>query len=154
MAQDFGNGVKVNFNLTLAGRRVRDAVREGFADCGMLVQKTAKFYAPVSPIQKQKITRVRRRPSKTRALSGGLEKSIQMEVKPEGACVFVPSNSMAGKYAKVIHDMKGVRWWRRGLGTQRKGAQADEKFIERALHDKIGDVERILTKAMQRGLAV
>ena len=82
------------------------------------------------------LRRKKRRASsgKAHAVPGGLEKSIDTESIREGCSIFVASNSPAGKYAKRIHDEKGKKWWKRGPGTVRKGAQADEKFIERAVN--------------------
>lgn len=82
-----------------------------------------------------------RRPrARARAVPGGLEKSIELERTEAGVTIFVAANSPAGKYAKRIHDEKGKTWWNRGRGTRDKGAQADDKFIERAVdanRDKI-----------------
>ncbi|MHA1572671.1 MAG: hypothetical protein ACTSX8_01635 [Alphaproteobacteria bacterium] len=65
---------------------------------------------------------------------GGLTASIRYDLPDADAVrVRVPINSQAGKYAKRIHDEKGKTWFRRGRGTKRKGAQADDKYIERAL---------------------
>ena len=50
-------------------------------------------------------------------------------------CVFVGSNSLAGKYAKRIHDDRYKSWWDRGPGSIAKGTHAREKFIERAIND-------------------
>ena len=67
---------------------------------------------------------------------GGLEKSIQAETLANGdVSVFVASNSLAGEYARYIHDEKGVKWFKRGAGTVAKGSRADEKFIARAVAD-------------------
>ena len=63
---------------------------------------------------------------------GGLERSIQLETGDDFATVFVPSNSEAADYAVRMHDEKGLTWKHRGPGTQAKGPQADDKFIERA----------------------
>ena len=60
--------------------------------------------------------------------------STQLET---GCSVFVASNSQAGRYARRIHDEKGVTWRNRGPGTIAKGARADEKFIERAIKDNV-----------------
>jgi len=63
---------------------------------------------------------------------GGLGRSIQLETGDDYAEVFVPVNSEAADYAVKMHDEKGVTWKNRGPGTQAKGPQADDKFIERA----------------------
>lgn len=63
---------------------------------------------------------------------GGLMRSIMLETGDDYAEVFVASNSEGAAYAVKIHDEKGVTWKHRGPGTQAKGPQADDKFIERA----------------------
>lgn len=78
----------------------------------------------------------------TRAKPGGLERSINASVDRGAltAHIFVDANSEAGKYAVCIHDLKGKKWWKRGLGTVTKGKQADDKFIARAVNDGHQDV--------------
>lgn len=63
---------------------------------------------------------------------GGLERSIKFQSGADSVEVYVASNAEAGEYAHIIHDMKGQKWHERGPGTQAKGEQADDKFIERA----------------------
>ena len=124
----------------------------GLPRCGVIARRTAKEYAPRSPTMKQlSATLKRKRRTSHRTHPGGLEKSIEFEVKGDSCAVFVPENAYCvsvsrktGKrfnYAKRIHDEKGVTWHNRGPGTIAKGAQADEKFIERAITDK-GDTFR------------
>jgi hypothetical protein len=81
--------------------------------------------------------------STTRQHPGGLMRSIQFRATPQLAEIFVPANSEAGKYAKKIHDEKGITWRDRGPGTQAKGAQADDQYIVRAIRDKSPDIVRI-----------
>lgn len=80
----------------------------------------------------------RRKPnSHSRAAPGGLERSIQWRLTGKAlwqdAEVYIAANAEAGKYAHRIHDEKGKSWHKRGAGTRAKGAQADAKFIERAV---------------------
>ncbi len=79
---------------------------------------------------------------------GALTNSIQAEFDPEHMAVFVPSNSEAGEYAEIIHDEKGVKWKERGPGTQAKGEQADEKFIERAMPGAFKKFSEAMNKAL------
>ena len=79
---------------------------------------------------------------------GGLVKSIECESDENHIEVFVASNSDAGEYAQIIHDLKGVKWHERGPGTQAKGDRADEKFIERAQPE----AERRLQDYLSRSL--
>lgn len=88
--------------------------------------------------------------STTRPMPGGLMRSIEMSSDAEKAEIYVPANSPAGKYAKRIHDEKGVTWRERGPGTQAKGPLADDKFIERAITDNQAEITRIIEDQMQR----
>ena len=118
---------------------VSGALRNSYGRIGRLVHPVAKAYAPRSPTMGQlSKTLKRKKRTSSRRKPGGLEKSIAYEVLPgnAGCSVFVASNSFAGKYAKRIHDEKGKTWRNRGPGTVAKGAQADEKFIERAIRDR------------------
>lgn len=122
------------------GRQVSQAVGRGMRRIANMVAKRAFDYAPKSPTRTiaSATLKVQRR-SKSQRTPGGLEKSIRAEVNITGgnteASVFIASTAPAGKYAKRIHDEKGVTWWRRGPGTIAKGDQADHKFIERAIKD-------------------
>lgn len=108
-------------SLTRIGQRVRDE---------------AKRNAPRSPTMAQlSATLKRKKRTARRTTPGGLEKSIEYEVKGDTCSVFVASNSYAGKYAKRIHDEKGKSWRNRGPGTIAKGSRADDKFVERAIRD-------------------
>lgn len=148
--------VSVNFNLSKTGKAVADQVGLAFREVALLVQREAKRNAPRSPTVKQiNATLVRKKRTKRRAFAGGLEKSIECEVQGHGAnataAIFVASNSPAGKYAKRIHDEKGIKWFKRGTGTVQKGARADEKFIERAIKDNQETIQKKLNKAVERG---
>ena len=85
-------------------------------------------------------------------MPGGLQNSITMRNTPEQAEIFVPENSPAGKYAVRIHDMKNQPggWHNRGPGTIAKGAQADEKFIERAINDNMPEIDRIVNDQIDK----
>lgn len=80
---------------------------------------------------------------------GGLERSIECFSSNDKAEVFVASNAEAGRYAAIIHDQKGVKWRERGPGTQAKGEQADEKFIERAMPAAQERLGKIIKKAIK-----
>ena len=79
---------------------------------------------------------------------GGLEDSIQFESNEEKAEVYVASNAAAGEYAHIIHDLKGQKWHERGPGTQAKGEQADDKFIERAQPAAMERLKGLMEKAL------
>lgn len=113
----------------------------------------AKRNAPISPTKKQhsKTLKRKRITARKQFFPGGLEKSIAYKVLSSGdVSVFVAKNSPAGDYAKRIHDEKGVTWHDRGVGTIAKGAQADEKFIARAVHEHADEYRKILKREIDR----
>jgi hypothetical protein len=143
---------------------------------GALVKDAAKQYAPISPNQSmlnqmrqirlvnagysnkkirrfKKFGKARRKQSaSSRPMPGALQNSITMRNTPDYAEVFVPENSPAGKYAVKIHDEKGQTWRNRGPGTVAKGAQADDKFIERAINDNMPEMDRIIEDQIDKVL--
>lgn len=92
--------------------------------------------------------------SHSRHAPGGLERSIQWEVRGKGLAmegeVYVAANAEAGKYAKRIHDEKGKTWRRRGPGTVAKGARADDKFVSRAAEKAVREFPERLRKWLGR----
>ena len=92
--------------------------------------------------------------SHSRHAPGGLERSIEWEVRGKGfameAEIFVAANAEAGKYAKRIHDEKGKTWRKRGPGTVAKGARADDKYILRAVQQAAKDFPSLLRKRLGR----
>ena len=92
--------------------------------------------------------------SHSRHAPGGLERSIEWEVRGKGfameAEIFVTANAEAGEYAKRIHDEKGKTWRKRGPGTVAKGARADDKFILRAVQQAAKDFPSLLQKWLGR----
>ena len=142
----------------------RDAERAMYR-IGATVKDRAQEYAPISPTvsqlrgaqtgtKRQKAAGKKRRlaSATTRAKPGSLQNSIRFTSTAAQADIFVPSNSPAGKYAKKIHDDKGTTWRNRGIGTQMKGAQADDKFIARAIKDSEREIEIILNDQLGRSL--
>ena len=96
--------------------------------------------------------------SRRQANPGGLQRSIdvlgvKVTASEASVEVGVPLNSEAGKYAHYIHDQgpRGTRkWTERGIGTKAKGAQAGDKFIERAVDDTGAEQVKILTTTVDR----
>lgn len=128
----------------LEGEMRKSATAAALRRSMLLVQREARRNAPRSPSRKQvSASLVRKRRTSRICTPGGLEKSIEAELYTDGAMVFVAANSYAGKYAKRIHDEKGVKWNKRGIGTIAKGNRADEKFIERALNDNAENISKI-----------
>lgn len=128
-------------------------VRRAMARCGLIAVREAKANAPRSPTNKV-LSKTLKRKKRTarRTLPGGLEKSIAYETDGQTCSVFVAANSFAGKYARRIHDEKGVTWRNRGPGTVAKGTRADEKFIERAVRDNVGKFRAILADELNKAL--
>lgn len=163
-----GSFATVNLGISLRNERVLENVRRAV---GFIIPKlvdVAKNYAPVSPTQKEldeeymrrrgkermaaRRRSVRFKERKNRPSPGGLERSIMGQAEGEGGYLFVASNAPAGKYAHYIHDMKGVLWRRRGIGTQRKGSQADDQFITRAIYDNSARLSSLIKRAMEDAL--
>ena len=148
------DGIKAS--LADARRIAERAAKEALPRCGRIVVDTAKLYAPRSPTKEEfSRTLKRKRQTDRRDFApGGLEKSIEFSVAADSCTVFVRDNSYAGKYAKRIHDERGVTWHNRGPGTIAKGQQAREKFIERAIetHEKNGDIDRIFDHAIAKAI--
>jgi hypothetical protein len=123
-----------------------------------LGRDTAVKYAPRSPTlaDLRKATgrkfAIRKKRGTSRPKPGGLERSIEFTSDASDAVVFVASNSEAGKYAFAIHEEKGSSWRERGIGTVSKGANADEKFITRALSDRAADFFKIIQDAQGKVL--
>lgn len=147
------DGSKADLDALHLADRIRNSAAAAVAKSALLVLRTAKRYAPVSPTQAQiNASLKRKKRSKRKALPGGLEKSIMMEYDFLTASVFVPTNSPAAAYAKKIHDQKFIKWRKRGMGTRRKGDKADEKFIERAFVDEDANIRKIFDKALEEAM--
>lgn len=143
---------------------------------GVLVKRTAVQYAPVSPAagllkelsmirmvnagfsnkrikRTLKAAKARRDPRATsRPKPGGLMRSIMFQAGSDYVEIYVPANSEAGKYAYKIHEEKGLTWLKRGPGTQAKGAQADDKFITRAITDNESQILSIMESEIAKKL--
>lgn len=130
------------------------AAKRAMSRCGLLAVREAKANAPRSPTMKQiSATLKRKKRTSRKVLPGGLEKSIEYDADERRCSVFVASNSMAGKYAKRIHDEKGHSWRNRGAGTVAKGSRADEKFIERAIKDNVEKFTAIVKDELGKALS-
>ncbi len=135
----------------LAGRGTKRALFR----VGTLVRDTAREYAPRSPTDTDKKAAAkaagkkrRKRKKKSRATHvtkpGGLERSLEFEVGTDDVEVFIADNSEAGPYGFIIHEEKGTKWQRRGIGTVSKGSKADDKFITRAIVDEEDNIIEII----------
>ena len=143
----------VTAELAKLGRVAPLAAKRAMARCGLLAVREAKANAPRSPTMKQiSATLKRKKRTSRKVLPGGLEKSIEYDADERRCSVFVASNSMAGKYAKRIHDEKGHSWRNRGAGTVAKGSRADEKFIERAIKDNVEKFTAIVKDELGKAL--
>ena len=153
------NTFSVESMLSRLAQIARPVTHKALDRCGQLALKESISNAPVSPKQSQKNKerktkrKVRRKATAhSRAMPGGIERSISMKVGIDNACVFIAANLDAGKYAKRIHDGKGKSWFKRGIGTVLKGARADDKFIERAIKDNQGNFLTLINDEMQKAL--
>ena len=136
-------------------QRASGNVPRALTRCGRIIQREAKANAPRSPTMKiLSATLKRKKRTARRTFPGGLEKSINYELLDGGKTlsVFVASNSFAGKYAKRIHDEKGITWRNRGAGTIAKGTRADEKFIYRAIKDNAANLTKIITDEIKKAV--
>jgi len=153
VANDIQGLDAVNAALRNLTKVAPQAARRAMSRCGLIAVREAKANAPRSPTMKQhSATLKRKKRTARRMLPGGLEKSIEFEATETGCSVFVASNSQAGRYARRIHDEKGVTWRNRGPGTIAKGARADEKFIERAIRDNAQNFAHIIDDELRKAL--
>lgn len=142
--------------LESLGGKFAEAERLAIAKAVLVVHRRAVKYTPISPTQAQKnrMRKTRRKVKRkamafTRAKPGGLARSIEWTAGARQGSIFVARNAEGGKYAKRIHDEKGISWRNRGIGTIAKGAQADHKFIERALKDSQKEIDLIFKRAFK-----
>lgn len=150
--------VTVNFDLMKIQQAQKRLLEPTMQRIGQHAMRESKANAPRSPTVRQiSTTLVRKRRTKRRSVAGGLEKSITYSVEFGGqgqkeieAHIFVPKNSAAGAYANYIHNMKGKKWFKRGVGTVAKGARADEKFIYRAVHDNLREYSRMIETVVEK----
>ena len=144
--------------------KITDNIRRGIARGMAMSAEQTKAVAirncPISPTQSQ-INAARkaegRRPVKhrkgsTRPAPGGLCRSISAKSNDDGFTIYIAPGSEGEAYANYIHNLKGKKWFKRGIGTIAKGRQADEKFITRAIsamRDKILDnIDREISRAL------
>ena len=153
VANDIQGLDAVNAALRNLTKVAPQAARRAMSRCGLIAVREAKANAPRSPTMKQhSATLKRKKRTARRMLPGGLEKSIEFEATETGCSVFVASNSQAGRYARRIHDEKGVTWRNRGPGTIAKGDRADDKFISRAIADNGGQFLEILAGEFRKAI--
>lgn len=134
------------------GLRMKAAVKRGLKRIGQNVKTRAKWYAPKSPTRAMLRTIYAfgsRGGGKNRPRPGGLMRSIDFASNEHSVSVFVGKNSEAARYAKRIHDEKGLTWWNRGPGTVAKGPQADERFIDRAADDEADNNLKVMDEEME-----
>ena len=162
---EIDNAREVIAQLKLTAQRIEANQARMLYRAGALVKNTAVRYAPKSPTmaelekrstgtQAQRDAGKRRRNDRatSRPMPGGLMRSIEMRSNATNAEIFVAANSEAGRYAWRIHEEKGRTWFRRGKGTIAKGAQADEKFIERALNDNAENIRKIAESQVEKAI--
>jgi len=156
------------------------ATRRALTKCALTAQKYAVWNAPISPKQEQvnkamtmwrpvsattlkrKVKgqwvyrdRNRKADASSRAMPGGLEKSIEAFSDGKEACVFVARNSHAGAYAAVIHDKRHHKpgWSELGTGSKAKSprkGRVGEKFIERAIFENKDEYHKIIDTEIRK----
>jgi hypothetical protein len=165
-----------------ANQQMKDAIARAMFRIANLGKAVARRYAPISPTTtllkrlkkgggRYEMRATKKRKASTITLTdfytkrldalisgndsmpGGLTMSIQGEARDNVAEIYVPANSPAGEYAGKIHDERGITWINRGPGTQAKGPQAKEKFIERAINDSRIAFETILKAQVAKAIA-
>lgn len=148
-------------SLLMVSTKARAAVNNALTFAGGKVRTVAQSYCPISPTQAQNF-RLRKTKKKvqrkatatTRAKPGGLRRSIDFEVNKPAmtASIFVASNSEGGKYAKKIHDQRGISWNNLGPGSiaANKSGSVGEKFIERAIADKKEEVRSYMEAKLRK----
>ena len=152
MSQYITGASEIADSIRALARKSYAASQKALKRASLRVQRTAIDYSPRSPTQSQRRGALnktkRRRKGKagafTRAMPGGLEKSIESRVEGLNAYVYVAANAPGGKYAAKIHDEKGKTWSKRGPGTIAKGTKADDKFIARAISDEEQNIIKII----------
>ena len=133
------NGDKLIKRLFRASTVIDKKTKQQLHQIGLRLKKVGRKYAKLGPTDAQMKMEAKRKRKQSKKKGtgksgsdrGGLEKSIRFKVERGRLFLYVPDNSMAGKYAWLQHDkIKG-----RGPGTRRKGKQAGWKFLERAVDD-------------------
>lgn len=128
---------------------VRRAGTRGFRRIKNIAVREAKNNAPISPTKAQYTASLKGGKSERSDFHpGGLTRSITGTSGPDFAEIFVPSNSVAGAYARFIHNGE----YDRGPGTRAKGAQADRLYIERAIIPNKEKFRQILSDELQKEL--
>ena len=124
-----------------------------------IIRPEAKLNCPRSPKREELDAlrntdrKVKRKPrAHSRPSPGGLIRSIDSASNSAGAAVYVAANSEAGKYARKMHDDKGVSWFKRGPGTVARGARADAKFISRAIDENQTQIRVIIDSELDKAM--
>lgn len=91
--------------------KIASGIQRGLDATGFMVQREARKNAPYR--------------------DGYLERSIDYKTGRDYVDIFVPMNSPAGKYAKIMHDSE----YNRGDKTATKGSRAGRLYIKRAIDD-------------------
>jgi hypothetical protein len=156
---DVINTRSVESMLSRLAQIAKPVTHKALDRCARLAQREAISNAPRSPTmaQKKALRKTKRKVTRkatahSRAMPGGLEKSISMKVGLNNASVFIAANSQAGRYGARMHDGKGKSWRNRGAGTIAKGSRADDKFIERAIRGNEGNFLTIINDEMTKAL--
>lgn len=113
---DLGEIGRITQNIQNLGPKIDSGIKRGLSATGFMVQREARRNAPYR--------------------DGYLERSIEFKTGRDYVDIFVPLNSPAGKYAKVMHDSE----YNRGEKTMAKGSQAGRLYIKRAIDDNRANI--------------
>jgi hypothetical protein len=113
-------------------------------------QRTRKARAAVKAVTQNRAGTAK--PARAVRAPGGLERSISYRSDAQICSIYCAINSEAGLYARRIHDEKGKKWFKRGVGTRAKGPKADEKFLSRAIADSNEEVLVIVRDVSDKAL--
>ena len=152
-------------------KQVHDAVQKGLFNAAKIIKDEAVNNTPRSPTR-QDYVRERQavasakgkwfkpRPNTRKATAfsrqnpGGLRRSITAQVwESNEASIFVAANAEGGAYAERIHDERGKSWHNLGPGSRAlagKGFEVGDKFIERAVRNNEGLVERKVQEQLSK----
>lgn len=106
---------------------IEKGIQRGLDATGFLIQRESKKNAPYR--------------------DGYLERSIDYKTGRDFVDIFVPMNSPAGKYAKVMHESK----YNLGEKSLTKGGRAGRLYIKRAIDDNRQNIVNEF-KAVFRGI--
>ena len=115
-----------------------------FTAIGLIVNRRAWDYAPMSQSKSQYVATLKKGVTKRKVFTrGSLKFSITNKSEKDSVSIFVPANSKAGAYAEKMHDDRGNSWHKLSSGKQ---ARSQDKYIENAEKDTRSDYMKEVSK--------